>query len=170
MSLNFSNLKNKYEESSYLLKQSSLNHDLMTRLLNIGRVLIAKTDIKQLLKESLEIAIQISAADRGMILLFDENGEILLKIKKNISNENNVFQKSNEALSRKNKLKVFDSKRNQQIQFLNKTYYDNRALKPISNKSVIYMNFKKDKDVFGVLYLDNLYKNKKFSMGTPIKI
>lgn len=57
------------------------------RLFTIGKELLAEWDMDRLLSEAIDRLIEISSAERGMIILFDEDGEIFFERARNLKKE-----------------------------------------------------------------------------------
>ena len=134
------NLKYKLKdplEDSNIAKWSQFDITLIQQLLEIGKVLLAESKIDRFLSIALDIFIQYSNAERGIILLLDERGKILSKI---IKTQNDTKKFSDLEID-------FSEISNPELH-----------IKPINQdkNSIIYHPFSQGEKTFGVIYLDIL--------------
>ena len=76
-----------------LLNASEVSKNLVVlyqALFKFGRELLIESDIDRVLTKAMDHIIEISGAERGMIILFDKGGEILFKTARNLTKENIV--------------------------------------------------------------------------------
>jgi len=144
------NLKYKLKdplEDSNIAKWSQFDITLIQQLLEIGKVLLAESKIDRFLSIALDIFIQYSNAERGIILLLDERGKILSKI---IKTQNDTKKFSDLEID-------FSEISNPELH-----------IKPINQdkNSIIYHPFSQGEKTFGVIYLDNYLTNKAFKKAT----
>ena len=128
---------------------------LFKRLLDFGKRLLAESDVKQVLQVSIDLIIKLTNAERGMIILFDQDENNIFETARNLKKEdiesprfeisntiiNNVKQTSN-PICIPNALE--DSIFNNSV-----------SVEKLKILSVICLPLNQKNKLFGVIYIDN---------------
>jgi transcriptional regulator with GAF, ATPase, and Fis domain len=135
--------------------KKSSDNSLFRNLLKVGKNLLAESSLDNLLSLAIDNTIEMSGAERGMIILFGESGEILFQTARNLQQqdvENPKFEISRTIIEmvRKKKIPIY----------LEDAFEDDRFKKSDSVQqlrilSIICLPLIKKNQVFGVIYLDN---------------
>jgi transcriptional regulator with GAF, ATPase, and Fis domain len=131
------------------------NNMLFRKLFKIGKNLLAESSLNNLLSLAIDQTIEISHAERGMIILFGKSGEILFQTARNLQQqdiENPKFEISRTIIEKVRKKKI--------PIYLENAFEDDRFKKSQSVQqlrilSIICLPLINDNHVFGVIYLDN---------------
>ncbi len=114
-------------KSLSLKKEEKLSPVIYQRLFEVGKHLLAETEIDAMLNNAIDSAIEMASAERGMVILFNEEGDSIFQTARNLERkdiENPAFQKSDSVM----RLRIL---------------------------SVICLPLMHDDQIFGVVYLDN---------------
>ena len=85
MNLNNKINTNQTNEEKYLGIPSDISRiNELTQLLDIGKQIIGESDLNHILSISIDKAIEISGAERGLIIFFDEDGHTIFETARNI--------------------------------------------------------------------------------------
>ena len=128
---------------------------MLENLLKIGKRLLTETDVEQLLTQAIDGAIEITRAERGMILLFRENDPILFQTARNLDKQD--IENPRFEISRT----IIETVRKTGVAFYSENALDDPALKKSASAarlnllSVICEPLVFKSCIFGVLYLDN---------------
>ena len=68
-------------------ENNSIGLKIYQRLFEIGKRLLTESEVSKLLHSAMDEAIQISGAERGIIILFDETNQIQFQSARNINKE-----------------------------------------------------------------------------------
>lgn len=128
---------------------------MLDKLLSIGRQLLAKQDIDQVLSTAIDGAIAITGAERGLILLFDQDGRMRFQTARKLSRQD--LQQPKYEISRTIIQKV--RRERQPIYLKNaRKHPDFCASESVVHRkilSVICLPLCHEDHVFGAVYLDN---------------
>ena len=138
-------------------------------ILETGKHLLVEPDIGKILQISIDSIIEISKAERGLIILFEKRGKIIFETARNLDQEdikNPKFEVSRTIIKkvREEGKAVFKKNAHEDPEFsLSKSTFRLRIL------SVIALPLKKDDEIFGVIYLDNrsirgIFENEIFEL------
>lgn len=132
-----------------------LNEGMLRHITEMGKQLLVEGDIDRLLGSAMDQAIELTGAERGMIILFDSGGVTLFETARNLQHEDienprfeisrtiiNMVKNSGEAVCLTNALQDPRLKESAST----------AALKILS---VICLPVKLKGEIFGVVYLDN---------------
>ena len=127
----------------------------LQQLLNIGKEVLAEPDVDHVLEKSVDHLIEISGAERGMIILYNNQGDRHIQTARNLGKEdieNPEFEISNTIIS---DVKI----KGEQIFLKNalreKDLDKSKSVFRLKILSVICLPLMFDEKVFGVIYLDN---------------
>lgn len=125
------------------------------RLFEIGKRLLTESEVNKLLHSAMDEAIQISGAERGMIILFDNTGQIQFQSARNLNKEeikNPEFEVSRTIINtvKKDKQPVCLQNALDTPEFKKK-----KSVEKLQLLSVICLPLIHKKKLFGVVYLDN---------------
>ena len=128
---------------------------VLEQLLEIGRKVLAEEDIDLILATAMDGAIQLSGAERGLIILFDQDGRTRFHTARNLARED-LEQPGNE-ISRSIIRKVREHKK---PLFLKNAREDpefkaSKSVRGLKVLSVICLPLLLDKKLIGAVYLDN---------------
>jgi len=125
------------------------------RLLNISRRLISESDINQVLSIAIDEVIEIAGAERGLIILFAEDGATLIQTARNLEREDiehPEFEIShtiiNEVKSNGNTIYLHNALKHQKFK-------KSKSATRLKILSVICLPLRHESKIFGVVYLDN---------------
>lgn len=128
---------------------------MLEKLFKIGKRLLTETDVEQLLTQAIDGAIEITRAERGMILLFRENDPILFQTARNLDKQD--IENPRFEISRT----IIETVRKTSVAFYSENALDDPSLKKSASAarlnllSVICEPLVFESSIFGVLYLDN---------------
>lgn len=136
------------------------------RLYEIGKHLLAESDSEKLLHAAIDYAIEMSGAERGMLILFGEQGEVFFETARNLDKkdiENPKFEISKTIINTvKNNVKPI-CLRNALDEPL---YKKSKSIDRLKILSVICLPLQYEGELFGVLYLDNRTVRGSFKQET----
>lgn len=143
--------KSKAESDSQLTQQLAQYQ----KLIELGKELLADLEFDRILKLAMDRLIEISGAERGLIILFDDKKEILFQTARNLNKED--IEKPKFEVSQ---IIITKVKTEGTAAYFKNAYEDPQLSKSDSVArlkilSVICLPLKKDEDIFGVIYLDN---------------
>lgn len=124
-------------------------------LVELGKELLADLEVDRVLKVAMDRLIEISEAERGLIILFDKNRDIIFETARNLNKQDVERPKFEVSRTIINKVKI------EGIPLFLKNAYEDPQLKKSDSVaslkilSVICLPLKKDEEIFGVIYLDN---------------
>lgn len=140
------------------------------QLLTIGKRVLAEPDVDRVLATSMDHLIEISGAERGIIILFSEAGESHFQTARNL--EKKDIDRPEFEISRTIIKKV---KSEGKLVYLRnalkeKALQKSKSVSRLKILSVICLPFKHEEKVFGVVYLDNRNIQGRFSPETSALI
>jgi len=155
VNLKFKSGTNKDGADSAYKYSDKLEPSIYQQLFEIGKHLLAESTVDKLLSVALDKTIEISDAERGMIILFGEEEEILFQAARNLNQEDIEHPKFEISRTIINSVK----KDKQPIYLHNaledSSYKKSSSVKRLKILSVICLPLIFEKEVFGVTYLDN---------------
>ena len=125
------------------------------QLFELGKRLLAETDINRLLRNAMDSVIEVSNAERGLIILFDETGNILFETARNLKKEdisNPEFEVSRTIIE---KAKTEGLPIYLPNALDDPSCKDSESVDRLKLLSVICLPLTFDNRIFGVVYLDN---------------
>jgi len=127
---------------------------MINKLLQIGKQLLAETDISHVLTLAIDGIIEITGAERGMIILFDEN-KILFETARNLDKKD--INKPKFEISRTiiNEVKTSRKPVCLRNALDDPVYRKSDSVDRLKILSVICLPLKLEDKIFGVVYLDN---------------
>jgi transcriptional regulator with GAF, ATPase, and Fis domain len=142
----------------------------LSKLIEIGKLVLAETDITQILRRAIDGAIETTGAERGLIILFDESGEPIYQTARNV--EEKDIEKPEFDISRT----IMNRTKTQGTPFLHKNVLQDPELRnsqsvvKLQILSVVCLPLKRREEVFGVVYLDsrsieNLFKPETYEFA-----
>jgi len=148
---------NKLKKKKNQLPKTKNDPDLKIyqRLFKMGKQLLVESEVNKLLHFAMDEAIQISGAERGMIILFDNTGQIQFQSARNLNKEeikNPEFEVSRTIINtvKKNKQPVCLQNALDTPEFKKK-----KSVEKLQLLSVICLPLIHEEKLFGVVYLDN---------------
>ncbi len=137
------------------MPQRADRNELLERLLEIGKAVLAERDVDRVLTRALDGLIELCGAERGMVLLFDPEGEAVFEQARNIGQsdiEDPEFEVSRTILERvREEGEPFWSEN----VLDDATISDRTSVIRLSILSVICHPIRHEGRTFGVVYLDN---------------
>ena len=133
----------------------SNNLSVYRRLFEFGERLLSETDVSQLLTVAMDMAIEISGAERGLIILFEDNQQILFQTARNLERndiENPEFEISRTIIE---KVKSSGEPICLQNALNDESPVYSKSIEELKILSVICLPLRHKKRMFGVVYLDN---------------
>ena len=127
----------------------------LQQLLKIGKEVLAEPEVDQVLAISMDHLIEISGAERGIIILFSEAGESHFQTARNL--EKKDIDRPEFEISR---TIIKNVKSEGKLVYLRnalkeKALQKSKSVSRLKIISVICLPLKHDEKVFGVVYLDN---------------
>lgn len=125
------------------------------KLIELGKELLADLEFDRVLTLAMDRLIEISGAERGLIILFDDKKEIIFDTARNLNREDIEQPKFEVSQTIITKVKTEGT-----ASYFKNAYEDPQLSKSDSVArlkilSVICLPLKKGEDTFGVIYLDN---------------
>lgn len=121
----------------------------------IGKRLLAESKVDKLLTVAMDIAIEISGAERGMIILFDADGQILFDTARNLKKEDIAHPEFEISRTIIDKVKAEKKSVCLRNALADPAYRKCQSVARLKILSVICLPLRKNETIFGVLYLDN---------------
>jgi len=136
----------------------------LLKLLEIGKNIIAEQEIDQVLTIAIDHAIQITGAERGTIILFDDNGKNLFEAPRNFGKEDIPdFEISrtiiNKVKSEGKPICLRNALKNPELKKID-------SFKGLKILSVICLPLYHDSKIFGTMYLDSRTVRRAFTVET----
>ena len=125
------------------------------RLYEIGKLLLAESDSEKLLHAAIDHAIEMSGAERGMLILFGGQGEIFFETARNLEKrdiENPKFEISRTIIGSVRETAKPICLRNALDE---PAFRKSKSVDRLKILSVICLPLQYEGELFGVLYLDN---------------
>ncbi len=135
----------------------------LQQLLNIGKKVLAEPDIDHVLESSMDNLIEISGAERGIILLFNNHGDRHFQTARNLNKEdieNPKFEISNTIID---KVKLTGEQIFLENALREKNLDKSKSVFRLKILSVICIPLIQQDKVFGIIYLDNRSIQGRFS-------
>jgi len=136
------------------------------QLFELGKRLLAESDINRLLRNAMDSVIEVSNAERGLIILFDETGNILFETARNLKKEdisNPEFEVSRTIIE---KVKTEAIPIYLPNALDDPTFKNSESVDRLKLLSVICLPLTFDNRIFGVVYLDNRMLRRAFRQKT----
>jgi len=133
------------------------------QILELAKRVLAETEVHSVLDHAMDQLLQISGAERGMVILFDQKGEPLFETARNLEKED--IENPGFEVSRT----IIDGVKVSGNPICLKNALDNASMQGSSSTirlkilSVICLPLVKNNDTFGVIYLDNRLVRGMFS-------
>jgi Nif-specific regulatory protein len=125
------------------------------QIIELGKRLLAESDLNRLLKVAMDSVIEISNAERGLIILFNETGSIQFQTARSL-NKNDIehpqFEISRTIIDKVNNS---GSPINLQNALENPEFQKRKSVDDLKILSVVCLPLKHIQNIFGVVYLDN---------------
>ncbi|NIR51691.1 sigma-54-dependent Fis family transcriptional regulator [candidate division KSB1 bacterium] len=128
---------------------------MLQKLLQIGRQLLTEQDVDKVLSSAIDGAIDITGAERGLILLFDLDGKVRFQTARKLTRED--LQKPKYEISRTIIQKVRTEKKPVYVKNA-REHPEFRASESVAERkilSVICLPIRHQDEIFGAVYLDN---------------
>ncbi|UCE04730.1 MAG: sigma 54-interacting transcriptional regulator [bacterium] len=125
------------------------------QLIELGKRLLTKADLNRLLKTAMDSVIEISNAERGLIILFDENGSIQFQTARSLDKEDIEHPQFEISRTIINKVRNSGSPINLQNALDNPEFQKRKSVDDLKILSVVCLPLKQNQNIFGVVYLDN---------------
>ena len=128
---------------------------LYQQILTLGKRLLAEREVKILLTIAMDAIIDIYGAERGMIILFGNNGEIIFQNARNLKNkdiEHPVFEVSRTIIE---KVKTTGDPVCLRNALDDPSLQSSKSVESLKILSVICLPLTSGNEIFGVVYLDN---------------
>ena len=128
---------------------------MLEQLIDIGRRVLAQRDLGRLLDTAMDGAVQITGAERGLILLFDARGEVRFQTARNL--EQADLQQPKYEVSRS----IIEKVRTENVPVYLRNARDDpafeasRSVSKLKILSVICLPLFHESEMFGAIYLDN---------------
>ncbi len=136
-------------------KSSAVNPAVANLLIKIGKQLLAESDVDKILPFAMDRAIEISGAERGMIILCNENDEFLFATARN-SNKTDITNPKSEI-----SYTIIHTviKKGESIcltnAFDNPMFRNSNSVSRLKILAVICVPLVHNEKIFGTIYLDN---------------
>ena len=150
-----SKTSSKNKETSKFLSKERIDPLIYQKLFDIGRRLLTETEVDRLLTTAMDEAIEISCAERGMIILFDNSGGIQFQTARNLDKEdieNPEFEISRTIIQQVKTKKLPICLKNA---LEDTNFKKSKSVEQLQILSVICLPLVYETDLFGVVYLDN---------------
>lgn len=124
-------------------------------IIQFGKQLLAELEGDRVLKVAIDGLVHISGAERGILILFDDDKDIVFETARNLNRPGMEIPKSEVSRMIINKVK------NKGLPVCLKSAYEDPQLRKNSNIArlkifcAICLPLKKENEIFGVIYLDN---------------
>ena len=125
------------------------------KFFEIGKRLLAESEIDKLLTVAIDFTIDISDAERGMIILFEEEGNIIFQTARNLKKEDIDYPKFEISRTIINKVKAEGTPICLRNVLDDPVLRDSKSVARLKILSVICLPLNYEGKVFGVVYLDN---------------
>jgi Nif-specific regulatory protein len=136
------------------------------QLIQIGKEVLAEPDVDQVLATSMDHLIEISGAERGIIVLFNREGENLFQTARNLDRED--IERPGFEVSRTiiETVKIEGKLAYHRNAFREAALQESKSVTRLKILSIICLPLKQKKKIFGVIYLDNRSVQGRFSKET----
>ena len=142
-------------KKSLFVESHNKGGNIYQQLFEIGKRLLTESEVDKMLSSAIDSAIQISGAERGMIILFDDKGEKIFQTARKLNSENlhdpefeisqsiiNTVIAEHEPICLENALET-------------SKYKKKKSVEKLKLLSVICLPLLHGNKLFGVVYLDN---------------
>lgn len=137
------------------MPHNEVEHTYYRHLFEIGKRLITISEIDQLLSTAMDEAIPISGAERGMIILFNETGDIEFQTARNLNKEDIEHPQFEISRTIIETVKTEKQPICLQNALENPKLKKSKSVEQLRLLSVICLPLMYDDKLFGVVYLDN---------------
>lgn len=128
---------------------------MLEKLLEIGRKIMAEHDLDRVLTTAMDGAIEITGAERGLIILFDEAGKVRFQTARNLRKEELEQPKYEISRTIIDKVKTDKTPLYSKNAFEDPNFQASKSVVKLKIMSVICLPLLHDGEVFGEIYLDN---------------
>ena len=125
------------------------------QLIELGKRLLTEADLNRLLKTAIDSVIEISNAERGLIILFDENGSIQFQTARRLDKEDIEHPQFEISRTIIDKVKSSGSPINLPNALDDPEFQKRKSVDDLKILSVVCLPLKHHQHIFGVVYLDN---------------
>ncbi|MCI0494140.1 sigma 54-interacting transcriptional regulator [candidate division KSB1 bacterium] len=125
------------------------------QLIELGKRLLTESDINRLLTMAMDAAIEISRAERGLIILFNENSSIQFQTARSLNKEDIEHPQFEISRSIIDKVRNHGSPINLQNALVDPEFQKRKSVDELKILSVVCLPLKHNQKIFGVVYLDN---------------
>ena len=125
------------------------------QIIELGRRLLTESDMNRLLSKAMDAAIKISNAERGLIILFNENGGIQFQTARNLDKENIAHPQFEISRTIIDKVRKKGLPINLQNAIEDPEFQKRKSVDDLKILSVVCLPLKHSQNIFGVVYLDN---------------
>ena len=137
------------------MSRGAIPDQMLEQLIQIGKRVLAETDVHRVLKTAMDGALEITGAERGMIILFGADEEIQFETARNLKKEdidNPKFEISRTIIDR---VKANRRPICMQNALEESTLQKSASALRLKILSVICLPLEHNKKIYGVVYLDN---------------
>jgi len=128
--------------------------NMLQRLLELGKRVLTESDLDRLLTIAIDEAIEITGAERGLIILFDDEGETLFQTARKLKREDLDHPRFEVSRTIIDGVKVSGEVVFLENALKNRALKDSRSASRLGILSVICLPLRRDGEIFGVIYLD----------------
>ena len=125
------------------------------QLIDLGKRLLTEADINRLLKVAMDSVIEISRAERGIIILFDERGCIQFQTARSLDKEDIEHPQFEVSRTIIDKVRNNGSPINLQNALNDPEFQKRKSVDDLKILSVVCLPLIQNQNIFGVVYLDN---------------
>ena len=133
----------------------TINPIIYQQLLDLGKRLLTESDVNRLLSVAMDFAIELSHAERGMVILFDENGEIMFQTARNLQREDLDHPEFEISRTIIEQVKFNGEPICHQNVLNDQAFKESASVERLKILSIICSPLKYESKIFGVAYLDN---------------
>lgn len=143
-----------------------MRSDIAEKLLSISKNLLAETDVNRILKFAMDRLVELSSAERGIILLYDERGQQYFQTARNFEKEDINHPEYEVSYSIIEKVKKICKPVYYENLDCEEEFKNSNSILRLNVLSVICIPLKYKNQLFGIIYLDNRKSQGKFSIDT----
>lgn len=124
-------------------------------LVQIGKQLLTESEVDKMLTAATDRAIEISGAEHGMIILFNDNDELLFETARNLNKTDIANPKFEVSFTIINRVRNEGEPICLKNAFNNPIFHNSQSVFRLKIRSVICLPFVRNEKLFGVIYMDN---------------
>ncbi len=144
-------------------RKQTVQQERLAKLYQVSRVIGSSLDLQTVLNQVMDAIIQLTGAERGFLMLLDDDGNLTVRVARNVSRE--TLDSSEFALSRTVTKQVVDT--NQPIVTTNaqedERFAGKQSIMSYGLRSIMASPLRVRGKVIGVVYVDNRIKAGLFS-------